>query len=272
MKRNSLQIDKNHRKKIYSNLINITYNNEYIQQKRNNSSNKKNNHLKGKKSIYKIYNKSDNNKNKKIEKQINNFKPTESISSENFRKTFNILKSIDEKVNLYKNFSISNKNFNKNKYYLDYYQQTFTNRKTILNNLKELYHKNKPLIKNDFQNNLYLPYDSEKLFKIRSRVHKYLTDEFNKKKINNTIKNNYNGENEEEIIRLDQINNCTKSKNDFNNILNKNKRKSYLINKHFSDDIEKRYKDLDKFLLFTDNISPQYYYKEIPNSNKKKCE
>ena len=270
MKRNSFQLDKNHKKKIYSNLINITYKNEHIQQKRNNSSNKKNNQRKGQKSIYKIYNKYDNNKNKIVQKEINNFHPTQSMRSENSRKIFNKLKSDEENVNQNKKFSNTNTNFNRKNNYLDYYQQTFTNRKTIISNPKELLQKNKPLIKNDFQNNLYLQYDREKILKIRNRVHKYLTEEFNKKLTNNSNKNNYNGNNEEEIIRLDQINSVTRRKSDFDNILNQNKRKSYLINKHLSEDIEKRYKDLDKFLYFTNNISPHYSYKEIPNSSNNK--
>jgi hypothetical protein len=270
MKRNSLQLDKNYKRKIYSNLINITYKNEDIQQKRYHLSNKKNTIKKGQKSIYKIFNKYDSNKNKKEQKKINNFYPTQSMNSENSKKIFNKLKSNEENLNQYKNFSNTNTNFNRKNYYLDYYQQTFTNRKRILSDPKILYQKNKPLIKNDFQNNLYLQYDREKILKVRNRVHKYLTEEFNKKLINNSIKNNYNDNNEEEIIRLDQINSLTRRKNDFDNVLNKNKRKSYLINKHISQDIEKRYKDLDKFLFFTDNISPQYSYKEIPNSSNKK--
>lgn len=267
MKRKSLQLDKNHQKKIFSNLININNNKKQIKEQRKNSYNKKRNDKN-------LPNKTNNKK----KLNDNNAITAQSVKSNESKKVFNILKDEDNETEYeFRNFSNTNSNFNKRNYYIDDYQKTFSNRKkqNLSRNRKELNIKYKPFIKKDSEKNLYIPYDREKIINIRNKVHKFLTEEFHKK--NNNINNFLNTDNfnsndnnisdinnlEEEIIRLDQIDNLSKKNSEFDNILNRNKRMSYLI-KYQSEDFIKRSKDLEKFLFFTDNISS--------NQNSKKEE
>ena len=87
MKRKSLQLDKNHQKKIFSNLININNNKKQIKEQRKNSYNKKRNDKN-------LPNKTNNKK----KTNDNNAITAQSVKSNESKKVFNILKDEDNET------------------------------------------------------------------------------------------------------------------------------------------------------------------------------
>ena len=253
--------------KKYGNLIKVNYkNNNYLQERKFSIEPKRN-------KLNSDFNIWYNNQIK-----IKNHNKTKNISSGFLQgKILNndIIKN--EKIETEpKYLNTNNYFFQNNNLITEYYpQQTFMTRQHS-RNLKEIFINNTDKLKSRHLNkekkkietfNLF-PYNKENILNVRMRVHKFLTEQFFK---NNNKNEKDNNEKFEELTNntniLTNIINSTLASSDrkneniiikskINNIEN-NKKKQYLTSKQSFDDINKRNKDLENFLCFTNNIINQ---------------
>ena len=253
--------------KKYGNLIKVNYKNNNFGQERTYSIEPKKNKINSDFNMW--YN------NQIIIK--NNYKPKNISSGFLQGKIFNndIIKN--EKFETEPKYLNTNTNFFQNNNLItEYYpQQTFMTRQHS-RNFKEIFINNTDKLKSrhsskekkniEFLN--FFPYSKENILNVRMRVHKFLTEQFLKKNSKNEKDNNEKYEvltNNTNILTNNNFINSTLASSDRKNeniiikskINNIENNKQYLTSKQSFNDINKRNKDLENFLCFTNNIINQ---------------
>ncbi len=253
--------------KKYGNLIKVNYKNNNFGQERTYSIEPKKNKINSDFNMW--YN------NQIIIK--NNYKPKNISSGFLQGKIFNndIIKN--EKFETEPKYLNTNTNFFQNNNLItEYYpQQTFMTRQHS-RNFKEIFINNTDKLKSrhsskekkniEFLN--FFPYSKENILNVRMRVHKFLTEQFLKKNSKNEKDNNEKYEvltNNTNILTNNNFINSTLASSDRKNeniiikskISNIENNKQYLTSKQSFNDINKRNKDLENFLCFTNNIINQ---------------
>ena len=253
--------------KKYGNLIKVNYkNNNYLQERKFSIEPKRN-------KLNSDFNIWYNNQIK-----IKNHNKTKNISSGFLQgKILNndIIKN--EKIETEpKYLNTNNYSFQNNNLITEYYpQQTFMTRQHS-RNFKEIFINNTDKLKSrhsskekkniEFLN--FFPYSKENILNVRMRVHKFLTEQFLKKNSKNEKDNNEKYEvltNNTNILTNNNFINSTLASSDRKNeniiikskISNIENNKQYLTSKQSFNDINKRNKDLENFLCFTNNIINQ---------------
>ena len=246
--------------KKYGNLIKVNYKNNNFGQERTYSIEPKKNKINSDFNMW--YN------NQIIIK--NNYKPKNISSGFLQGKIFNndIIKN--EKFETEPKYLNTNTNFFQNNNLItEYYpQQTFMTRQHS-RNFKEIFINNTDKLKSrhsskekkniEFLN--FFPYSKENILNVRMRVHKFLTEQFLKKNSKNEKDNNE----KYEVLTNNNFINSTLASSDRKNeniiikskISNIENNKQYLTSKQSFNDINKRNKDLENFLCFTNNIINQ---------------
>ena len=257
-----------HQNKKYGNLIKVNYKNNNFREERKYSIEAKRNKINSDFNIW--YN------NQIIIK--NNYKPKNISSGFLQGKILNndIIKN--EKIDTEPKYLNTNNNYFQNKNFItEYYpHQTFMTRQhsrnlkeIFINNTEKLKSRHSSKEKNNIESFYFFPYNKENILNVRMRVHKFLTEQFFKKNKNEKDNNEKYEElttNTNVLTNNNLINSTLASserkneniiiKSKINNIEN-NKKKQYLTSKQSFDDINKRNKDLENFLCFTNNIINQ---------------